>query len=90
MIEVKTSISKAPLSFNRIHLTTNEWRVAEACGDRYYIYRLQISDDGYKLFLVQNPVQKYKNDQIRMVPRDGADLILNDDAGEFVELLCVR
>ena len=87
-IEVKTSISKAPLIFKRIHLTTNEWRVAEDLGDKYYIYRLQIDDTGYKLFVIRNPVRKYKQDIIKMVPRDGADVMFDDDAGEYVELLC--
>jgi hypothetical protein len=89
-IEVKSSISKAPLSFNRIHLTTNEWRVAEDFGDKYFVYRLQIDDTGYRLFIIQNPVRKYKQDIIKMIPRDGADIIFDDSAGEYVELLCAR
>lgn len=89
-IEVKSSISKAPLSFNRIHLTTNEWRVAEDFGDKYFVYRLQIDSTGYKLFVIQNPVRKYKNDIIKMIPRDGADIIFQDNAGEYVELLCAH
>lgn len=90
MIEVKTTVSKSPLSFNRIHLTTNEWRVAESLGDKYHVYRLQISDDGYKLFVLRNPVRKYKRDEITMIPRDGADIFFPESAGEFVELLCVN
>lgn len=90
VIEVKTSISKAPLSFKRIHLTTNEWRTAEDYGDKYYLYRLQIDDSSPKprLFVIRNPVRKYKQDIIQMIPRDGADVMFNDDAGEYVELLC--
>lgn len=88
VIEVKTSISKAPLSFKRIHLTTNEWRTAEDYGDKYYVYRLQIDDSGFKLFVIRNPVRKYKQDIIQMIPRDGADVMFDDDAGEYVELLC--
>jgi hypothetical protein len=88
VIEVKTSISKAKLSFNRIHLTTNEWRTAEDLGDKYYVYRLQIDDTGCTLFVIRNPVRKYKQDILQMIPRDGADIMFADNAGEYVELLC--
>jgi hypothetical protein len=89
-IEVKSSISKTPVVFKRIHLTTNEWRIAENLGDKYFVYRLQIDDTGYRLFIIQNPVRKYKQDIIKMIPRDGADIIFEDSAGEYVELLCVH
>lgn len=86
-IEVKTSVSQVPLSFNRFHLTTNEWRVAEDLGDKYFVYRLKIDREGYTLFIIQNPVRKYKQDIIKMIPRDGADIIFTDQAGSYEELL---
>ena len=89
-IEVKTSISKQPLTFNRFHLTTNEWKVAEDLGDKYFVYRLAIHEEGYTLFIIRNPVRKYKQDIIKMIPRDGADIIFDDNAGTYEELLCVR
>jgi hypothetical protein len=86
-IEVKTTISSKPLHFNRIHLTTNEWVVAEGFRDKYFIYRLMINKYSRKLFIIQDPVGLYKNDKIQMVPRDGADVIFKEDSGEEEELL---
>ena len=89
-IEVKTSISKLPLTFNRFHLTTNEWKVAEDLGDKYFVYRLAIDEKGYTLFIIRNPVRKYKQDIIKMIPRDGADIVFDSNAGTYEELLCVH
>ena len=68
-------------------MTTNEWRVAESMGDKYYVYRLQLTDEGNKLFIIQDPVRKYKNDILKMIPREGADLIFDETCGEYAELL---
>lgn len=91
-IEVKTTISSKPLRFREVHLTKNEWNTAESVRDRYYVYRLMISKNEKKLFLLQDPVGLYKNDRISMVPADdGADITFNpSDVGEFEELLTWR
>lgn len=86
-IEVKTTISSKPLQFNRVHLTTNEWHTAESMRDRYFIYRLMISKNERKLFLLQDPVGLYKKDIIQMNPKDGADISFNNSAGHYEELL---
>ncbi len=87
-IEVKTTISAKPLHFNRIHLTKNEWNTASSTHDRYFIYRLLLSKNERKLFLLQDPVGLYKNDQIDMVPADGADITFDPaKVGQFEELL---
>ena len=86
-IEVKTTISSKPLSFNKIHLTPNEWNSATTVKDRYFIYRLSLSKYSRKLFIIQDPVGLYKNDIIQMIPRDGADVIFNQNAGTEEELL---
>jgi len=87
-IEVKTTISSKPLHFNRIHLTRNEWNTASSNRDRYYVYRLMISKNERKLFLLQDPVGLYKNDLIDMVPSDGADITFDPkNVGAFEELL---
>ena len=87
-IEVKTTISSKPLHFNRIHLTKNEWNTASSTHDRYYVYRLLLSKSERKLFLLQDPVGLYKNDQIDMVPSDGADITFDPKkVGKFEELL---
>jgi len=87
-IEVKTTISSKPLHFNRIHLTKNEWNTASSTHDRYYVYRLLLSKNERKLFLLQDPVGLYKNDKIEMIPGDGADITFDPSkVGEFEELL---
>lgn len=87
-IEVKTTISSKPLHFNRIHLTKNEWNTASSTHDRYYVYRLLLSKNERKLFLLQDPVGLYKKDKIEMVPSDGADITFDPSkVGEFEELL---
>lgn len=87
-IEVKTTISSKPLHFNRIHLTKNEWNTASSTHDRYFVYRLMLSKNERKLFLLQDPVGLYKKDLIDMIPSDGADITFDPDkVGEFEELL---
>ena len=87
-IEVKTTISSKPLHFNKIHLTKNEWNTASSTHDRYYIYRLLLSKNERKLFLLQDPVGLYKADKIDMVPSDGADITFDPQkVGKFEELL---
>ena len=87
-IEVKTTISSKPLHFNRIHLTKNEWNTASSTHDRYYVYRLLLSKNERKLFLLQDPVGLYKKDMIDMIPSDGADITFDPSkVGKFEELL---
>lgn len=87
-IEVKTTISSKPLHFNKIHLTSNEWNTANSNRDRYFIYRLGISKKEKKLFIIQDPVQLYKNDMLEMIPRDGAEIVFDvHKSGQFEELL---
>jgi hypothetical protein len=87
-IEVKTTISSKPLRFNRIHLTKNEWNTASSTHDRYYVYRLFLSKNERKLFILQDPVGLYKQDKIDMIPGDGAEITFDPSkVGEFEELL---
>lgn len=89
-IEVKTTVSSNALQFARVHLTPNEWRVADSMKKIYYIYRLMISlHGGKKLFVVRDPVGLYKQDKLSMIPgKDGVELILSEKtSGEYVEVL---
>lgn len=87
-IEVKTTISSKPLHFNRVHLTKNEWNTAGSTNDRYYVYRLMLSKNERKLFLLQDPVRLYKQDLINMIPSDGAEITFDPTkVGVFEELL---
>ena len=87
-IEVKKTVSSKPLHFNRIHLTKNEWNTASSTHDRYYVYRLMLSKNERKLFLLQDPVGLYKKDKLNMIPSNGADITFDPkEVGRFEELL---
>jgi len=86
-IEVKTTVSQKAFTVNRVHLTPNEWAAAESHRDRYFVYRLQLSDESYTLWIIQDPVGLYKQDRIKMVPRNGADIYFNENCYTQVELL---
>jgi hypothetical protein len=86
-IEVKSTISNKSLNFNNFHLTPNEWDTADTMRDAYFVYRLMISKHERKLFILKDPVGKYKIEQIKMTPRNGADIIFTEKSGEWNELL---
>lgn len=73
-IEVKTTISSKPLNFYSFHLTPNEWDTASSLNDRYYVYRLMISKSEITIYILQNPVQMYKDNRISLSLRDGAEI----------------
>jgi hypothetical protein len=86
-IEVKTTVSQKDFTVNRVHLTPNEWAAAESHRNRYFIYRLQLSNESCSLWIIQDPVGLYKQDLIKMVPRNGADIFFDESCYKQVELL---
>lgn len=86
-IEVKTTISNKTLNFYNFHLTSNEWSTAETLKRVYFVYRLMISKKDKKLFIIQDPVTRYKQDNLKMTPRKGADIVFSESSGEWKELL---
>lgn len=86
-IEVKSTISNKSLNFFHFHLTPNEWSTAETIKEAYYVYRLMISKYERKLYIIKDPVGHYKNDNIKMSPRNGADITFSEGVGEYKELL---
>lgn len=86
-IEVKTTISNKNLNFYNFHLTPNEWNTAESLKDRYFVYRLMVSKETKKLFIIQDPVHQYKNDNLNMSLKNGVDIVFNEKSGELLELL---
>lgn len=81
-IEVKTTISSRALTFNSFHITPNEWRTAKSVKDRYYIYRLQLSQHSKKLFILNDLFGKVKAGKVQLVHRsDGYDVRFYDGAG---------
>ena len=85
-IEVKTTLSMGKLSSTSFHMTTSEWSAANSLKDAYHIYRLMISRDSISLFIIKDPVHKYKNDLLEMIPRDGADIRYSDKSGSYEQL----
>jgi len=86
-IEVKSTISNKSLNFFHFHLTPNEWSTAETIKEAYYVYRLMISKFERRLYVIKDPVGHYKNDKIKMSPRNGADITFTEGIGEYKELL---
>jgi len=67
-------------------MTTNEWSSANTLEKNYFVYRLMISKTDLNLFVIQDPVGKYKQSLIDMMPRDGADIKYNKSSGYWEEL----
>ncbi|MDY0362590.1 MAG: DUF3883 domain-containing protein [Desulforegulaceae bacterium] len=89
-IEVKTTISSKNISFHRFHLTPNEWNTAKSLADRYFVYRLYISTESKKLYILQNPDKLYKDNKIdMMINRSmGVEITFSPEiSGEYQELL---
>ena len=86
-IEVKTTISKNKLHVNSFNMTPSEWSAANTLKTHYYIYRLMVSSKGITLFIIVDPVQKYKDGAIEMIPRDGAHITFNKESGYIEDLL---
>ena len=85
-IEVKSTISRNKLHYFNVHLTTNEWESATTLKEHYFIYRLMITSGEMFLYILKDPVAKYKSDEITMIPKDGADLGFSETACEKVKL----
>jgi len=87
-IEVKTTISSKSIQLFSFHLTRNEWNSAETNRTQYFVYRLMVSKEKIKLYIISDPVGLYKNDVVRMVPTEGADITFRPEtAGIYEEIL---
>lgn len=85
-IEVKSTISRNKLHYFSVHLTPNEWESATTLKEHYYIYRLMITSGDMYIYLLQDPVAKYKADKITMVPRNGAEIGFSAESCERIKL----
>lgn len=86
-IEVKATVSNSDLNFKTFHLTENEWNVASSMGDKYYVYRIMISRDSLKLFVIRNPIKKYKEGLLNIYLDDGPQVAFTDRTGYYEDLL---
>lgn len=86
-IEVKTTVSRGKLAAQNFHMTPSEWSAANTLKKTYFVYRLMISTHDIGLFLIQDPVGKYKEDLLDMIPRNGADVTYSEKSGRWEKLL---
>lgn len=86
-IEVKTTVSRGKIHTTNFHMTPSEWSASDTLGQTYFIYRLAISSESISLFVIQDPVGKYKQSLVDMIPRDGADIRYTEKSGVYEELL---
>ena len=86
-VEVKTTRSHSRNLKWFIKLTPSEWSAAESIGEHYFVYRILISDDGMRMFVIRDLFGKYMMRLVQMTPRDGAEISFEEDAGEWVEML---
>ena len=66
-IEVKSTkrITSPDDNFtDSINLTRNEWTAAQQHGENYHIYRLYLTNDGVKMFVITNPFEKSEHGSI--------------------------
>lgn len=89
-IEVKTTISKNRINFNSFHMTKNEWSSADSLKERYFIYRLMINSSDRVIYIIQNPVRLYKEDKIKMLIDDGANISFTEDVCTKTDLMLWR
>ena len=91
-IEVKSTISKNPLQIKRFTLTPNEFEAAKSYKSSYFVYRILISSEGVSLFVIRDPIQKFKNDHLDFSLSGssyGAHVFYGDEdsVGEWIEVL---
>ena len=87
LIEVKSTISRGNLTARSFHLTRSEWAAAESSGEAYYVYRVLISANSLRCFVIHNPVRKYKDDLLEISLNSGVDVTYTEIAGYWEELL---
>jgi hypothetical protein len=87
LIEVKSTISSGEINFSTFHMSENEWNAAGNYGSKYCVYRLMISKQGVKLFVLRDPVGLYKKGLISIVVHTGVHIKFQKSAGSFEGLL---
>ena len=86
-IEVKTTISKKRIMMYGFHMSPNEWSVANTIKYHYCVYRLMLSEEEKKLYVLRDPVKLYKTDMIEAEPRDGMEITFDAASFEPTKLL---
>jgi len=85
-IEVKTTkrtFFPSQEIFTYFPMSSNEWETARNYGDKYYIYRVFLTPEGYKIFCVRNPIEMEKGGHIIIEPLQYR-VILKKNCGKFI------
>lgn len=84
----QTTKSRKALKNNRFKLTPNEWDTADTIGNNYFIYYLVANDSGKNVFIIQNPVEQYKQGNIKV----DKNLVVefSQNAGQWQTLLEIQ
>lgn len=84
-IEVKTTkrtFFPSQDIFTYFPMSSNEWETARNHGEKYYIYRVFLTTEGYKIFCVKNPIKLEKEGHIIIEPLQYR-VILKKNSGNF-------
>jgi hypothetical protein len=85
-IEVKSTkrvTSPGDIFLDSINLTKNEWSAAQQHGDTFHIYRLYLTNDGVKMFVIINPFMQSNNGEVS-VESIAYRLEFNQNAGHYL------
>jgi hypothetical protein len=88
-IEVKTTRTRSRQLMLSFKMTPNEWSVARGSRDSYFVYRIFLTPEGASLFVINDPYGQEVRGAIRMEPRDGAEIVYEETAGEWHELKAI-
>lgn len=56
------------LWIDTLNITRNEWVAATQHGDFYSIFRVYFTREGISMFVLKNPMQKYSEDKLQIIP----------------------
>ena len=86
-IEVKTTERTFPPAaevLTYFPMSSNEWETARSQKDRYYIYRVFLTNKDPKIFVIQNPVSKEKAGHI-ILELLKYRVVVKKQAGEYIK-----
>ncbi len=87
-IEVKSTISKNKLRTFTFSLTPNEFEAAKSHLHLYFIYRIFISTESIKMFVIRDPIGELKKDNLSLsIVSKGAQITFTEHAGNWKKLL---
>ena len=86
-IEVKSTISKNKLRAFTFSLTPNEFEAAKSHKDLYFVYRIFISSKSISMFVIRNPIDEFKKDNLSLSVSNGAQISFTENSGKWEKVL---